>query len=54
MMALDCFALRPHQLLTCFFKCRVAQAVWVVKSELIDRVVGTDFESVARLWVCGK
>jgi hypothetical protein len=37
-----------------FFKCCVAQAVWVELSEIIGRVVGTDFELVARLWVCDK
>jgi hypothetical protein len=30
-----------------FFECCIAQAVWAVISELIGRVVGTDFESVA-------
>jgi hypothetical protein len=54
MMTLVCFVVLQNQLLTYFFKCCVAQAVWVEISEIIGRVVGTDFELVVRLWVCDK
>jgi hypothetical protein len=34
-----------------FFECCVAQCVWGEISELSDKVLGADFESVARFWV---
>jgi hypothetical protein len=36
------------------FECCVAKNIWSVCSELFDKNIGTDFESVARWWLCDK
>jgi hypothetical protein len=36
------------------FECYVAKNIWNVCSELFDKNIGTDFESVARWWLCDK
>jgi hypothetical protein len=37
-----------------FFDFCVAQALWSDISEIVDRPVSTDFESVAKLWLSDK
>ena len=37
-----------------FFQCCVASHVWEYISSCLNKVVGTDFESVASLWIANK
>ena len=37
-----------------FFDCCVAMNVWKVVTEVIDVNIGSDYESIARLWVANK
>jgi hypothetical protein len=37
-----------------FFECCVAQFIWGVITEISGKVIGTDFQSVARFWVADK
>jgi hypothetical protein len=37
-----------------FFGCCVAREIWKEVLEIVSRVVGTDFESVAKWWLCDK
>ena len=37
-----------------FFDCCVAVNVWKVVTEVIDVNIGSDYESIARLWVANK
>jgi hypothetical protein len=36
------------------FDCCVAKNIWIVCSEIFDKSIGTDFESVAKWWLCDK
>jgi hypothetical protein len=36
------------------FECCVAKNIWLVCSELFEKRIGTDFESVAKWWLCDK
>jgi hypothetical protein len=40
-----------HQL---FFDCVVARRAWELVSQAIGVQVGSDFESIAKLWLCNK
>jgi hypothetical protein len=37
-----------------FFECCIAKMMWCQLCEICNKVVGADFESVARLWLCDK
>jgi hypothetical protein len=37
-----------------FFGCCIAKLMWSQLCEMSNKMVGTDFESVAGLWLCEK
>jgi hypothetical protein len=36
------------------FECCVAKSMWLVCSEIFEKRIGTNFESVAKWWLCDK
>jgi hypothetical protein len=36
------------------FRCVVAQRAWRVISQILGVETGTDYESVAKMWLCNK
>jgi hypothetical protein len=37
-----------------FFECSVAKQMWVYLSEVCDREVGNDFQSIGQMWLCNN
>jgi hypothetical protein len=37
-----------------FFRCVAASQAWSVVSEIVGFSIGTNFESMARCWLCNK
>jgi hypothetical protein len=48
------FCDEPESVKHLFFNCCVARITWECVSDVCGRVVGTDFESVAKLWLNDK
>jgi hypothetical protein len=48
------FCSEPETVAHLFFDCCVARAFWEIISAVIGRQVGSDFESVAQLWLSEK
>jgi hypothetical protein len=53
MIGLVCFALKMSQI-TISFECVVAKRAWAMISSVIGFQVGSDYESIAKMWLCNK
>jgi hypothetical protein len=48
------FCSEPESVCHLFFECCVSKIMWQNFSEMCGKKIGTDFESVASLWLCAK
>jgi hypothetical protein len=48
------FCKEPETIFHLFFGCVIASKVWRMVSQVIGIHIGSDYESVARLWLCNK
>jgi hypothetical protein len=48
------FCLETESVHHLFFGCYIAKLMWSQLCEMNNKMVGTDFESVAGLWLCEK
>jgi hypothetical protein len=48
------FCIEKESICHLFFGCVVAKRAWNIASNTLEMDTGTDYESIARLWLCNK
>jgi hypothetical protein len=49
-----CCVERMSRLITCFFSVWLPSRLWELISEAVGFTIGSDYESVAKYWLCDK